>query len=261
MTCDQLRQSVQALLDGELSPEQQRALEAHAATCAACRTLIADLEAIRATAVVLERKKPSNDVWARIALQVTREPAFQKAAQERLAQTVTPPTRWNWPVLAMAATLLIALIGGSLWILDRSRAMPGGVSSTAATSPGTAGNAAGNAATGALVETIEHELDQAAAHYEKAIAGLEQIANASDSPLDPEQMTTVKQNLAVIDRAIDESRTAMRAQPTNQLAQESLFEAFRRKVSLLQDTIALMNEMRKGNQAGAARIAEGQNKS
>jgi hypothetical protein len=27
-------------------------------------------------------------------------------------------------------------------------------------------------------------------------------------------------------------------------------------VSLLQDTIALMNEMRKGNQAGAARIAE-----
>ncbi len=45
------------------------------------------------------------------------------------------------------------------------------------------------------------------------------------------------------------------------MAQESLFDAFRRKVSLLQDTIALMNEMRKGNQAGAARIAEGPNKS
>jgi anti-sigma factor RsiW len=259
MTCDQLRQSVQALLDGDHSPEQQRALEAHAATCAACRTLIADLEAIRATAVVLERRKPSNDVWARIALQVTREPAFQKAAQQRLAQPVLPPTRWNWPVLAMAATLLIALIGGSLWILDRSRAIPG---SSAGSSTGTgAGNASGNATTGALVETIEHELDQAAAHYEKAIAGLEQIANASDSPLDPEQMATVKQNLGVIDRAIDESRTALKAAPASQLAQESLFEAFRRKVSLLQDTIALMNEMRKGNQAGAARIAEGQNKS
>jgi hypothetical protein len=104
-------------------------------------------------------------------------------------------------------------------------------------------------------------LDQAAAHYEKAIAGLEQVANASDSPLDPELMTTLKANLGVIDQAINESRTALRAQPTNQLAQESLFEAFRRKVALLQDTIALMNEMRKGNQAGAARVAESLNKS
>ena len=258
MTCDQLRQSVQALLDGELPPEAQRALEAHAATCAACRTLIADLEAIRATSVVLERRKPSNDVWSRISLQVTREPAFQKAAQQRLAQPTVPPTRWNWPVLAMAASLLIALISGSLWVLDRSRATPGSGSSSIGSA---ANNAAGNPATGALVETIEHELDQAAAHYEKAIVGLEQIANASDSPLDPEQMATVKQNLAVIDRAIDESRSALKSAPANQLAQESLFEAFRRKVSLLQDTIALMNEMRKGNQAGAARVAESLNKS
>ena len=49
---------------------------------------------------------------------------------------------------------------------------------------------------------------------------------------------------------------ALRTQPENTMAQESLFDAFRRKVALLQDTIALMNEMRKGNQAGAARLAE-----
>jgi hypothetical protein len=53
----------------------------------------------------------------------------------------------------------------------------------------------------------------------------------------------------------------LQAQPESQVAQQSLFEAFRRKVSLLQDTIALMNELRKGNQAGAARVAEGLNKS
>ncbi len=87
------------------------------------------------------------------------------------------------------------------------------------------------------------------------------MANASDSPLDPELMTTLKANLGVIDQAINDSRTALKAQPANQLAQESLFEAFRRKVALLQDTIALMNEMRKGNQAGAARVAESLNKS
>jgi hypothetical protein len=33
-----------------------------------------------------------------------------------------------------------------------------------------------------------------------------------------------------------------------------LFEALRQKVTMLQDTIALMNEMRKGNSAGAAQV-------
>ena len=44
-------------------------------------------------------------------------------------------------------------------------------------------------------------------------------------------------------------------------AQDSLFEAFRSKIVLLQDTISLINEVRKGNQAEAARIADGMNKS
>ena len=51
-----------------------------------------------------------------------------------------------------------------------------------------------------------------------------------------------------------ESRQALDSQPTSELAQESLFEAFRRKVALLEDTIGLINEMRQGDQAGAARI-------
>ena len=60
---------------------------------------------------------------------------------------------------------------------------------------------------------------------------------------------------------LDESRAALRTEPTSEPAQQSLLEAFRTKVGLLQDTIALINEMRKGNQAEAARIAEGLNKS
>jgi anti-sigma-K factor RskA len=254
MNCEIYRQSVQALIEGDLDLEQQRALEAHAATCAACRTLTADLEAIRDAGRALERRTPSKDVWARIQLQLTAEPAFQKAAAERRAreaEAASRHTRWNWPVLAMAASLLIALVAGSLYVVTLSRTEP----------PANKAAAPGNATSGELVQSIENELDQAAAHYEKAIAGLEQVANASDSPLDPELMTTLKANLGVIDQAINESRTALRAQPSNQLAQESLFEAFRRKVALLQDTIALMNEMRKGNQAGAARVAESLNKS
>ena len=44
------------------------------------------------------------------------------------------------------------------------------------------------------------------------------------------------------------------------MARESLFDVMWRKVSLLQDTIALVNEMRKGNENGAARIVESINR-
>jgi len=66
----------------------------------------------------------------------------------------------------------------------------------------------------------------------------------------------LERNLTVINQAIAESSTALRTDPQSQPARESLMEAFRRKVTLLQDTIALMNEMRKGNSAGAAQIVD-----
>jgi len=74
---------------------------------------------------------------------------------------------------------------------------------------------------------------------------------------DPRTAATLQKNLAVIDQAISESRAAVRAQPANEPAQQSLIEGFKTKIGLLQDTVALINEMRKGNEAGAARIASG----
>ena len=46
-------------------------------------------------------------------------------------------------------------------------------------------------------------------------------------------------------------------QPDSDPARESLLESFRAKVDLLQNTIALINEMRKGNDDQAARIISG----
>ena len=71
----------------------------------------------------------------------------------------------------------------------------------------------------------------------------------------------LQKNLHVIDAAIAESRAALRTEPQSAPARDSLFDALKRKVALLQDTIALMNEMRKGNAAGAAQIIEGASKS
>ncbi len=71
----------------------------------------------------------------------------------------------------------------------------------------------------------------------------------------------LQRNIGVTDQAIAESRAAVRTQPTSEAAQASLFEALQRKVGLLRDTIALINEMRKGDQAGAAKVAGSLSKS
>jgi hypothetical protein len=169
---------------------------------------------------------------------------------------------WAWTA---AAAVVVVLVGGGLVYMTRSirpaAGRSGAPDSAQDSASASASASARNTSNAALVESIDAELQLAAEHYEKAIAGLEQVANQSDSPLDPELTATLRKNVEVIDKAIVESRTALRAEPGSRAAQESLFEAFRRKIALLQDTIALMNEVRKGNQAGAARIVEGLNKS
>jgi len=92
------------------------------------------------------------------------------------------------------------------------------------------------------------------AHYTVAIARLEEVTRADGDVLDQETAGAMNAGLMVIDDAITESRAALRSEPQSESAQESLFAALRRKVALLQEMLALINEMRKGNQEGAARI-------
>jgi hypothetical protein len=79
-------------------------------------------------------------------------------------------------------------------------------------------------------------------HYEQAIAGLQQLADAQNAALDPETRAVLTKNLAVIDRAIRESRAAVAQEPSSTLAQESLLDALETKVALLQDTVALATD-------------------
>jgi hypothetical protein len=257
MTCDELLEHASDIADGSVPPRLAADVDAHLAGCARCRALVADLRLIRQTAATLDRRVPPPRLWARISARLSAEAGAGP-------RTVAPPGRahhaapaWAWMA---AAAVLVVLVGGGIVYMTRSMRQAGGQAASAG--GGTAAPAgASNASSTALVETIDAELRLAADHYEKAIAGLEQVASQSDSPLDPELTSMLRKNLEVIDQAISDSRTALRAQPDSRVAQESLFEAFRRKIALLQDTIALMNEMRKGNQAGAARIVEGLNKS
>lgn len=254
MTCDTFLDRASEYVDGVLDPVERAEAEAHVAECEACRALVTDLRRVQRAASAMDPAPLPPNAWPKILDRLQADPAFAMTSASASKVARPPSAGFNsYAWLAMAAALVIA-VGAALVYVMRLPAVPAQPSVTAAAP-------AVNAADSDPVKEVERELQLAATHYERAIENLEQVSNASETPLDPEVMATLKKNLQVIDAAIDDSRTALKAQPENQFAQESLFDAFRRKISLLQDTIALMNEMRKGNPEGAARVVEGLNKS
>jgi anti-sigma factor RsiW len=243
-------------LDGALDTRRRGEVDAHLESCAECRALVDDLREIAGTAAALEEREPPARAWTRIerAIDLERQHGTTPAAP-RTARGLQPrvggigldrlkrsryTTYAAW--LAAAAAIVIVTVVGFRYLPSR-----GMQPQRAAAGPGS----------DVTSQTIEAELRAAEEHYDKAIKGLEQIANSEKGALDTQTAATLQKNLAVIDQAIGESRAAVRMQPTNEPAQQSLLENFKAKLALLQDTVALINEMRKGNEAGAARIGSG----
>ena len=97
-------------------------------------------------------------------------------------------------------------------------------------------------------------------HYENAMTELERLTDANDGPIDASLAKMLKTQLAASEQAIGESRKALASDPSSEAARESLMDAFRRKVGVLQATVTLINEMRQGNADGAAKAAAPLNK-
>jgi anti-sigma factor RsiW len=251
--CEAYSASIGELADGTLAEPERGRVEAHLDQCAACRGLLADLETLRREAHRLPRREPPAALWTRIEAGLRAQGVTDRGG------VTDGRNGFNARWLATAAALVVFVIG-ALFTLQRMN-RPAPPPDTAATQSTQPANAPSNPGPTNLVESVEADLRAAEQHYERAIAGLEKIASADERALDPQVAATLKKNLEIIDGAIAESRTALRSEPQSAPARESLFEALRRKMSLLQDTIALMNEMRKGNQAGTSQILESLQKS
>ncbi len=246
MSCSDYSDAIAELVDGALDPARQRALERHAEGCAACRALVADLKSIQAAAFTLDRVALPAHVWDAIRTRVAAEPAPETRGARLIAWPRSRAAIGVW-VGAAAALFLATAVG--IYPLVR----PLDPHSTDRIAEGDA------AETGDVVATVEAELQAAEEHYDRAIQGLEQIARSDSGALDPQVAAVLQKNLQVIDQAIGESRSALQTQPASPDAQGSLFDAMRSKVALLQQTVELINEMRKGNQAEAGRLIRGLN--
>ena len=247
MNCSDYQDAIQELADGTLGPVRRAELQTHLDACASCRGLAEDLQKITAAAPSLERVSPPDHVWMQIAGRLRQEGRVTEAPR---------PRSHNFALLALAATLLLA-VAASVYLLLPYRSANPSMAGTASPPAADAAAARGNAAPSDAVQSIVDDFAEAERKLQSALSKLEDSAKGEDDAFGPETAAILTKNLQVIDQAIAESRAALQAEPQSAPARDSLFEAMRRKVTLLQDTIALMNEMRKGNSAGAAQLVDG----
>lgn len=208
---DQWTERLSEYIDGDLAADERATLEAHLATCAECRSVLRELEAVAVRAQAIEDRSPATNLWPGIAERLERRTPVVPlhARRRRFTLSLTQ--------LAAAAAIVVALgLSAGLWLGTRGRAAPPATALTPA----------------ALTPAAE-------VSYDKAVAELEAALQQHRTQLDTATVRVIQENLAVIDQAIAEAKAALAADPANVYLNTHLAQTQRQKLDLLQRAVAL----------------------
>ena len=227
MTTDKWTERLSEYLDGELTSTEGEALEAHLARCAECSATLEDLRGVKARASSLDDRPPTRDLWTGIADRIgaTRSQPVRPiaSAPSRRQRLLNRSITLRMPQLAAAAVALVVLSGGIVggWIASGARS-----SSHAAVTPGTA-------------VAVANVANLGGARYDSAVVELEEALAANQGQLDSTTVRVIRQNLAIIDQAIQQAQAALAADPSNVYLSDHLAGTLKRKVELLRRAASL----------------------
>jgi hypothetical protein len=153
------------------------------------------------------------------------------------------PARFEFtvPQLAAAALAIMLLSGGSVWLALRkpSSVVPSGPVASAPDRTPAAGSPSSPSRT-RLPATPPNGVPDAAVaafdetRYDAAVAELERVLREHGSELDTTTVRILQQNLEIIDRAIEQARRALLADPANPYLNGHLAAQMKLKIRLLQ---------------------------
>ena len=208
-------------LDDELEPSERAELERHLASCADCASTLDELTAVVARAANVPARPPAADLWPGIEPRLDRAKTAVTPFHARPARRVS----FTLPQFVAAGLALMVVSGGGMWVLQHG-GRPTDLPPVVATS-----------------EADPSVLPAAAAdpRYDEAITDLEQALAAGRSQLDPGTVRILEANLEAIDKAIDQSRRALAADPANVYLHGHLAEARQRKLALLRRGVGLLD--------------------
>jgi hypothetical protein len=214
---DQWTDRLSEYLDGELDNQERVALEAHLGGCAECRATLAELRQVVARAKGLEDRPPKADLWPGVA---------ERIGSGKVVDLTAPPVpgrrarrfSFSVPQLIAASIVLVLLTGSGMWLALQSRQQP-------------------------QRRDVESRMIITPAGWtgrtDAAIADLQDVLTRNENRLDTATVRVVRENLAVIDRAIAEARRALEADPANTYLNLHLADTMRRKLDLLRRVNAI----------------------
>jgi hypothetical protein len=219
---DQWTNRLSEYLDGELDKTEREGIEAHLATCGHCYATLADLRQVVARAKTLENREPAKDLWAGIRAGLTTD-ATIPLRRDRLVRRRCSLTVGQ---LLAASIALMLISGGSAWLAFRSDA------TRTPTAQGDIGRP----------EPSNRNVARWQVQSDIAIAELQDALALNESKLDTATVRIVRENLAVIDRAISQAQHALKRDPGNTYLNLHLAKAMRQKIELLRRANALASE-------------------
>jgi len=282
--CDAFADALSPYLEGELDPStgsgqtatSRARVEAHAAACAECGALLADLRRISAEAAALPMLEPSHDLWQGIAARIEAPVIPLGASSDLAAPRSRLARRWRPGVAAAALVLMTA---GVTYVATRAslRSEPVGAPAPIAQGPAPA---PAEDASPSMTELVQRQArlaqadslqaiergdqspvrprpgperstpsllvssaDAAASSvdslYGQEIARLRTLIARRSASLDPATVAIIERNLGIIDSAIVRSRAALERDPASGFLNEQLTSALERKVELLRTAATL----------------------
>ncbi len=209
-------------LDGELDNEERVALEAHLRACGQCYATLGELRQVVTHAKSLQDTEPATDLWPEIRARMmpARDGAVSRSAPARRRFTFTVPQ------LLAACLALVLLSSGGAWLALRSDQQP--------VTPGPEVVFAPSPAPPTLVASTRWQ-----AQSDMAIAELQDALTLNEGKLDTATVRVVRENLAIIDRAIAQAQRALRRDPQNTYLNHHLADTMRQKIDLLRRVNAL----------------------
>jgi len=222
-------------VDGEMDAAEREALERHLASCDACVAIVSDLESIVGEAAALGELLPSRDLWPGIEERLgARRPKVVPLAGRRSG---SGPRRLSFTVPQLAAAAAAFLMIGALavWGLRSVEQADSGPPAFVVEDPGT--RAEGGMT---VVDAPETSSDRV---MNDAVADLERVYRENRDRLDPATARTVERNLAVIDGAIEEIRSALAEDPSDPFLHSHLARTQQQKLDLLRETVTMTRSL------------------
>lgn len=218
MRCEELRGMIGDFVDGTISPATRGEIAEHLEHCGECRREVERLLELLGAAASLPRSlEPSHDLWPTIAARIARDATGRGQSWDR------------WPRVALSLAAALALIvSGVLAVRLTAR-------SQRAATPETAG-AVTSAAAG------DADLSALTGRYRSAREELRAVLAVRRQQLSPATVRVVEENLAVIDRAVEEITTALVRDPGNRELTRLLLATYENEVDLLRRASRLAPE-------------------